>query len=106
MNYSISIADFQDIIWKHYRQEGRSFPWRETKDPYEVLVSEIMLQQTQTSRVVEKYLAFLNELPTAKDLAEAPQSQVLRLWQGLGYNRRALNLQRSAQEVMVRFEGE
>lgn len=90
----------------HYHLHGRTFPWRETSDPYAITVSEFMLQQTQTERVVPKYLAFLDELPTWNALARANQAQVLRLWQGLGYNRRALNLQASAQAVVERFGGE
>lgn len=105
MEAVISHSEFQEIIWDHYRVHKRSFPWRETHDPYRILVSEIMLQQTQTDRVVPKYEAFLQAFPTAQDLAKAPPAEVLRLWQGLGYNRRALNLQRAAQTVIGEYGG-
>jgi A/G-specific adenine glycosylase len=82
------------------RTHTRVFPWRQTTDPYHILVSELMLQQTQTARVVPKYEAFLKAFPTAKKLASASLSEVLTLWQGLGYNRRARFLQESAR-VMV-----
>ena len=88
-----SVQEFQSMILDFYRQEGRSFPWRETHDPYEILVSELMLQQTQTERVVPKYQNWLQEFPTAQALAQAPFSQVLAAWSGLGYNRRAGYLQ-------------
>lgn len=101
----LSIAEFQHLIHSYYRDNRRSFPWRETDDPYKIMVSEIMLQQTQTHRVVDKYLAFLQAFPTVKDLAEAPTSEVLRLWKGLGYNRRALNLQRAAKVIAEEYKG-
>lgn len=74
-------------------------PWRETADPYRILVSEVMLQQTQVSRVIPKYEEFLKAFPTAQALAAAAPSAVLRLWQGLGYNRRALNLKKAAETI-------
>lgn len=75
---------------KFYRYHKRAtLPWRQTRDPYKILVSEVMLQQTQVDRVVPYYLAFIKKYPTAKHLAKAPLSQVLKQWQGLGYNRRA-----------------
>lgn len=74
-------------------------------DPYHILVSEVMLQQTQVARVIDFYPRFLKTFPTIKSLAEAPLSHVLQLWQGLGYNRRALMLQRAAQVVMQRYAG-
>lgn len=82
-----------------YAKHKRDLPWRKTDDVYEVLVSEIMLQQTQVDRVIPKYLAFLKAFPTAKKLAEAKTGDVLTLWSGLGYNRRALNLQKAAVEL-------
>jgi A/G-specific adenine glycosylase len=75
-------------------------PWRTTRDPYAILVSEIMLQQTQVPRVIRKYQEFLLAFPTFRALSRAPRSHLLKVWQGLGYNRRALNLQRCSQEVM------
>lgn len=97
---------FQKKIWKYYKEHGRhDLPWRNTKDPYKILVSEIMLQQTQVSRVVPKYEAFLKTFPTLSQLANASQSEVLSLWQGLGYNRRGLNLWRSAQVIQNELGG-
>src|SRR3989338_5285925 len=99
---SNKITAFRLAVWKHYRESGRhGLPWRLTKDPYRILVSEVMLQQTQVARVIEKYKAFLIRFPNARRLAEAPLSDVLRLWSGLGYNRRAKYL-RAAAEVIVR----
>lgn len=82
-----------------YSTARRDFPWRGTNDPYAVLVSEVMLQQTQASRVVDRFLRFLERFPTAASLAAAPASAVLAEWSGLGYNRRALALQRTARKV-------
>jgi A/G-specific adenine glycosylase len=78
---------------------GRDLPWRHTRDPYAILVSEIMLQQTQVERVVPRYLAWLERWPTAEALAAAQLADVIREWQGLGYNRRAVNLHRAARYV-------
>ena len=97
---------FRRAIWRYYRLHGRAFPWRETPDPYAILVSEVMLQQTQTDRVVPKYREFLHRFPDFESLARAPRPHVIAAWQGLGYNRRALALQRCAIEVVERFEGE
>lgn len=99
------ILDFRKTIGDYFREDGRSFPWRETKDPYRILVSEIMLQQTQTDRVVPKYLAWLEAFPDAASLAGAPFSSVLQLWVGLGYNRRARYLQEACKAVLERFGG-
>jgi len=82
-------------------QNGRDLPWRRTRDPYAILVSEVMLQQTQVERIVPRYLAWLERWPTAEALAAAPAGDVIREWQGLGYNRRALNLHRAAQAIAV-----
>ena len=91
------VFDFQDVILSFYKQHGRTLPWRRTTDPYKVGVSELMLQQTQVSRVVDKYEEFLAAFPTAQVLAEASFADVLALWQGLGYNRRAHYAQNLAQ---------
>jgi A/G-specific adenine glycosylase len=99
-------ATFRKKVLDFYTKNARDFPWRRTTDPYEILVSEIMLQQTQTFRVVPKYQAFLKAFPTAAKLSKAPLSRVLALWQGLGYNRRALLLQRAAMTVTNDFKGE
>jgi A/G-specific adenine glycosylase len=77
-------------------------PWRETRDPYAILVSEVMLQQTQVDRVVPRWLAWLERWPTPAELAAAPPGDVIREWQGLGYNRRALNLHRAACAIAAR----
>jgi len=99
------IRSFQDLVRDHYHRAGRSFPWRETADPYRIMVSELMLQQTQTSRVVEKYVRFVDTLPDVFTLADAPVSEVLSLWQGLGYNRRALYLKSAAAVIVHDFGG-
>jgi len=99
------VRGFQSAIYRHYRIHGRTFPWRKTHNPYHILVSEIMLQQTQTERVVQKYEQFINSLPDFDSLAQAPLREVLRLWQGLGYNRRAMALKNIAQMVVTNFQG-
>jgi A/G-specific adenine glycosylase len=99
------VQAFQKKIRQHYRKHGRKLPWREEPDPYRVLVSEIMLQQTQVERVVPKYHAFLLRFPTVEALAAAPLREVLEAWQGLGYNRRAVALQRIAQALVQDFAG-
>jgi A/G-specific adenine glycosylase len=85
-----------------YAEHGRKLPWRETRDPYAILVSEVMLQQTQASRVVPRWLVWLERWPTAESLAAAATVDVIREWQGLGYNRRAVSLQRAARVVAER----
>ena len=82
-----------------YGRSGRPLPWRGTRDPYAILVSEVMAQQTQVDRVVARWERWLERWPTAEALAEAAPADVIREWQGLGYNRRALNLHRAAQHV-------
>jgi len=99
------IASFQERIYKHYRSEGRVLPWRKTRDPYNILVSELMLQQTQVERVLVKYPLFLNNFPTFSALSNAPLKNVLEVWQGLGYNKRAIALKRIAQTVEAQFMG-
>ncbi len=88
-----------------FLEKPRQFPWRKTKDPYKILVSEVMLQQTQTGRVVEKYKQFLKLFPTVHVLATAAPKAVLAAWSGLGYNRRALFLQRAAKEILETYKG-
>jgi len=100
------IKEFQKKIFDHYKKEGRhDLPWRKTKDPYKVLVSEVMLQQTQVDRVVPKYREFLKAFPNMVSLSDAANAEVLRLWSGLGYNRRALYLKRAAEAVASSFGG-
>lgn len=100
-----AVARFQQRIWNYYHEYGRPFPWRDTNDPYKILVSELMLQQTQTERVLKKYQPFLERFPGYAELAEAPLADVLSLWQGLGYNRRALGLKRIAELVYHNYDG-
>jgi A/G-specific adenine glycosylase len=88
-----------------YARNARSFPWRRTTDPYAILVSEVMLQQTQTARVVPIYEAFLARFPAVRDLARAERGAVIRAWQGLGYNRRAVSLHRAAHAIERRHGG-
>jgi A/G-specific adenine glycosylase len=98
------IHTFQQTILEHHRINPRPMPWRETKDPYRILVSEIMLQQVE--RVRTRYPEFLAEFPTLEALASAQLSDVLRKWQGLGYNRRAIALKRCADEIVTRYNGQ
>ena len=100
-----AIEAFRDVVYEHYRRSGRLFPWRTTDDPYCILVSEVMLQQTQTARVLAKYERFIDAFPDLASLAAAPLHAVLEAWQGLGYNRRALALHRLAQTVVGSFAG-
>jgi A/G-specific adenine glycosylase len=99
------ITEFRQVIYQHYEAAGRELPWRRTHDPYEILVSEIMLQQTQVERVLTKYGPFLGRFPGFRELAQAPFRDILAEWQGLGYNRRAQSLQGIAQRVMAEFGG-
>ena len=100
-----TIRTFQRLIYRFYREHGRTFPWRRTRNPYHILVSEIMLQQTQTERVEEKYEQFLTHFPDFPSLAEAPLREILRVWRGLGYNRRAIALKNIASAVITEFHG-
>lgn len=101
-----TLADFRQTVLAYYQAHGRDLPWRRTRDPYRVLVSEIMLQQTQVPRVLVKYEEFLAAFPTIGALAAAPLEGVLRVWQGLGYNRRARSLKRLADIVATELNGE
>jgi A/G-specific adenine glycosylase len=89
----------QGLLLAWFSQNSRPLPWRETTDPYAILVSEVMAQQTQVDRVVPRWQAWLGRWPTVDALAAASVADVIRAWQGLGYNRRALNLHRAAQQV-------
>ncbi len=96
-------AGFRRRVWAHFRAHGRhDLPWRKTQDPYRILVSEVMLQQTQVDRVIPFYTKFIKTFPTARKLAQAPLSEVLKLWQGLGYNRRAKMLHQAVKSVAAR----
>jgi A/G-specific adenine glycosylase len=91
------------LAW--FRREGRVLPWRDTRDPYRILVSEVMLQQTQVARVADYYPRFLRRFPSLRRLAAAPARQVREAWDGLGYYRRAANLHRLARVVLARHGG-
>jgi A/G-specific adenine glycosylase len=93
------------MVLSHYEQYGRDMAWRNTTDPYQILVSEIMLQQTQVERVTIKFPEFLRAFPDFASLAAAPLANVLTVWQGLGYNRRAIALQKCAIRVMNEYDG-
>lgn len=94
----------REILW-YWRAHGRDFPWRRTRNPYRILISEIMLQQTQTERVLSKYRAFLRAFPNFGALERANLREVLFLWQGLGYNRRAVALKKLARAVVGEYGG-
>jgi len=94
------INNFQRKIFTWWKVYKRDLPWRETTNPYYIMISEVMLQQTQVSRSIEKYHEFINEFPTIKKLANAPISSVLKVWSGLGYNRRALWLHEAANQIL------
>jgi A/G-specific adenine glycosylase len=96
-----AVRAFQNLIYAYFFEHGRKLPWRETHDPYHILVSEIMLQQTQVERVLEKYDAFIRAFPDFHALAQASLQEILEVWQGLGYNRRAIALKRTAEIVVA-----
>ena len=98
------IFNFQTLIWNYYKKNKRDLPWRNTFDPYKILVSEVMLQQTQVPRVFEKYTEWITVFPNFESLAKAPLSEILKLWSGLGYNRRALYLQKTAQIIFDKIK--
>jgi A/G-specific adenine glycosylase len=91
------MAEAALLAW--FEEHGRDLPWRRTRDPYAILVSEVMLQQTQVERVMPRYLAWLERWPTVEALAATPVGDVIRAWQGLGYNRRAVSLHRAAAAI-------
>lgn len=99
------ITHFKNTIWDYYNKNQRPFSWRHVNDPYKVVVSEIMLQQTQTQRVAEKYEIFIQRFPSFETLAQATLQEVLLYWQGLGYNRRGKYLHQIAQKVMNEYAG-
>jgi A/G-specific adenine glycosylase len=103
---SDTLAAIQARLLEWFAQHGRDLPWRRTRDPYRIMVSEIMLQQTQVERVVPKYHAFLERFPSLEALAAAPTAEVIRAWTGLGYNRRAVNMQRAARAVLDEHGGQ
>ena len=99
------IKKFQKTIWNYYKQHGRSFPWRDTRNPYHILISEFMLQQTQVERVLPKYEQFISVFPDIHHLSHAPLRKVLAVWKGLGYNRRVLHLKCCSQKIVDEYSG-
>lgn len=104
-NLPITKEAFCQLIWEKGTTLYRDFPWRNTHDPYEILVSEVMLQQTQVTRVQHRWQRFLAKFPTVDALASASNADVVSEWQGMGYNRRALALKRCANECATRYDG-
>lgn len=102
----MDLSQFKKTIWDYYKKNGRhDLLWRKTTDPYKILISEVMLQQTQVPRVILKYKSFLKRFPTVEVLADAPLKDVLLEWQGLGYNRRAKYLKLCAERVVSEHKG-
>jgi len=101
------IDEFKETVITFYRNHGRhSLPWRMTSDPYKIVVSEIMLQQTQVDRVIPKFSEFISLFPSFKSLAEAQTQRVIKAWKGLGYNSRAVRLQQTAKKIIHDYNGE
>lgn len=100
-----TIEEFQQLILKWYEENGRILPWRTTSSPYHILISEIMLQQTQVSRVIQKYNDFIKKFPDFSTLASSSTKDLLSIWQGLGYWRRAKYLQELAKQVITKYNG-
>lgn len=94
-----------DILLSWFAREGRDLPWRRTRDPYRIWLSEVILQQTRVAQGLEYYLRFTERFPDIAALATTPEDEVLKLWQGLGYYSRARNLHAAARQVMSRFGG-
>jgi A/G-specific adenine glycosylase len=106
----MTVSEFMTIVWEYYRASGRSMPWRNPEtdgsfDPYKIMVSEIMLQQTQVPRVIDKFNQCIRSFPNVASLADASLGDILRVWQGLGYNRRAKYVHQAAQKIMTDFGG-
>lgn len=99
------VSKFQKLIYQHYKEQGRILPWRKTRNPYYILVSEIMLQQTQVDRVIDKYQKFIALFPDIQTLDRSPLRKILSVWQGLGYNRRALALKKIARILIEQYNG-
>ncbi|MCF8216215.1 MAG: Fe-S cluster assembly protein HesB [Chlorobium sp.] len=99
------IGPFREKVFAFFSENRRSFPWRETTDRYAIMVSEIMLQQTQAERVIPKYTAWIDRFPDVATLSYAPLREVLSLWSGLGYNSRGQRLQLCARAIVERFDG-
>lgn len=104
--FSVPVAQLRHALLTWYSQQGRDLPWRRSRDPYAIWISEIMLQQTQVKTVMPYYDRWLNQFPTIETLAAAEQQQVLKVWQGLGYYARARNLHKAAQAIVVSYHGQ
>ncbi|MCE1225008.1 MAG: A/G-specific adenine glycosylase [Geobacteraceae bacterium] len=100
-----SVTLLRQLVYGYYAAQRRNLPWRDGTDPYRVLVSEVMLQQTQVDRVIPKFAVFMQQFPDLQSLANAATPQLLAAWQGLGYNRRALNLQRAVRMIVEQWGG-
>ena len=100
------ILTFRKMIYRYYEENRRDLPWRRTDDPYHILVSELMLQQTQVERVLNKYELFISRFPSVFSLADASLKEVLSIWHGLGYNRRALSLIGLARVITEKYHGQ
>lgn len=101
-----TLQDFRELIWGHYRDYGRVMPWRDDPSPYKVVVSEVMLQQTQVERVTPKFLSWVERWPDFAALSNTTTADIVGEWKGLGYNRRALRLQQLAQRVLREYDGQ
>jgi A/G-specific adenine glycosylase len=102
---ALGIDVFRSLVWQKGMEHYRSFPWRQTRDPYAIWISEVMLQQTQVTRVDGRWQRWLSRFPTIEELAHANQTDVLEEWQGMGYNRRALSLLKAARTIVENGEG-
>src|ERR1700746_980105 len=100
-----ALIRFRKNLLAWFAQFQREMPWRRTRDPYRIWLSEIMLQQTRVAAAIPYYERFLQRFPDVHSLAAAPQEEVLRLWSGLGYYSRARNLQKAAQQIVVKYGG-
>jgi A/G-specific adenine glycosylase len=100
------IQEFQKKVLSFYKKNGRMLPWRETTDPYKILLSELMLQQTQVNRVIRYYESWIARWPTIHALASASRVEVLQAWMGLGYNTRAMNLHKAARKIVTQFDSD
>src|ERR1700690_368149 len=104
--HKVAPARFRSLVWGYWKKFGRhELAWRKTKDPYRIMVSEVMLQQTQVPRVIKKYNEFLKKFPTIRTLAKASLSDVLKVWSGLGYNRRGKYLHDAARVIVEKYGG-
>ncbi len=100
------VADYQGFLLEWYAKNGRDLPWRRTRNPWWILLSEIMLQQTQVARIEQRWPEFIERFPTPQTCAEAPVAELIGMWSGLGFNRRAVNLHRCAADITTRFGGD